>query len=296
MEGVSTLEKVTWPFQLLGLQNFSLKNVEKTSKSKVFLEKFSFLTLFWIGWASIFALFLVDDFKKPSEFKNYLYIIFKFLNFVNYSSAVFIAVIFSVVKHSKLVSFFQKSNQVTNYCLHEFNHSLKFHRFKSHFAIFYVFKIIYFSLVTLYIPFPKNSGIVDEFVKPIFWIIETICLDAFTFRFYFYVRIVNFHLENLSELVRGKFGKVRSDSFKISATNSNEKRRIAILRKIYLLLREMADCINDSMGLIFSIQLFMLIVNIVRFGYEFFINIDGATSTFESIFCEFCLIEAIKWS
>lgn len=292
MENISTLNKLTWPFQVLGLQCFSLKNFSKKPSGY-----FCFVTVFWIVWASAFVAFTFEDFKiTTSANVNYLSLVIKFSNFTNYSTSIFICVTSTYLNHSKLMEFFRNSERISNLFLYEFNYKINFRRMKKGLIVSYLLYLIFFTTLPYFLTFFEGTEIYTRYVKPTFWLIIGIYIQIIVIRFSFYVRVVNFLLKILADLIRENFSKSQLpkpdvkgkfvEVWKVCPNNYLENRKVVVLRKIYLMIKEMADCINETMGLIIFIRLFMVITNMIRFGYDFLSDIYGSVSSLSSIWCK----------
>jgi hypothetical protein len=271
MEHISVLDKLSWPFQFLGLQCFSLKNLKGKNPS-VF---YRIIGTLWIIWAFLFAGLAYSDFKNTNFDKiNYLNLVIKFFNFVNYSASIFICVISTYLNHGKLIEFFRNAEKVSNFCFCEFNYKVNFGLMKKSLITSYIFHVAYFTTLLQFLSFFKGTDIFNQIIKPTFWLIIAIYIQMIVMRFNFYVRVVNFLLKTSSDLIREHFLKVKlQDSniieksvniWKVSSNFYLEKRKVVVLRKIYLLIKEMSDCINSTMGVIIFLRLFMVTTNMIR--------------------------------
>jgi hypothetical protein len=121
MEEISKLNKFTFPFQLLGLQNFSLKESPNLRYPK---RVFYVVILLMIFIAVSFFLTLVEDvirlFLTETNFVNMM-VVFVFM--VNYFTIIFFAVTFTVCDHLKLERFFVKFRKVLELFGGDFNFS-----------------------------------------------------------------------------------------------------------------------------------------------------------------------------
>lgn len=298
MEYITVLNKFTWPFQFLGLQNVSLNNVNQNSDPKYPSRWFNLVVFFWILWASVFSAFIFYDFKETSgAHMNYLNLVIKFLNFANYSTSIFIAVFSSFKNHSKLVNFFRKAEQISNYFSNEFNYKVNFAKMKKPLAVCYFLYFILFVSLSQFLGYFKQEDAYNKFIKPSFWMIIAIYIQVIVMRFNFYVRVVNFLLESLTDLVKENFlcnhnkfdGKMEIiEVRKICPNEFIERSKVITIRKIYSLIKDMANIINQTMGLVVFLRIFMIITNMIRYGYDFLSDIYGSVDTLSNIICEFC--------
>mgnify|MGYP007092098337 CR=1 FL=1 len=103
-------------------------------------------------------------------------------------------------------------------------------------------------------------------------------------RFLFFVLIVNFHLENLRVLVEdfycGVFSTMelgddmRYKSWRV-LPKVDLKQRVQALGKIFKMIKRMADCVNESMGILILLVLLSSVTNIMRFGYRGMMALAG---------------------
>lgn len=296
MQNISVLEKFTWPFQILGLQLFTLKSLNKNSKypSKLF----TIFGIFWIAYSLTILIFIYKDFyavfQKAKANENYLSIVFSFINFVNFSITVLIGVALTFRDHSKFVDFFLKLEKISQLYHFEFDYKIKFKPMKKSLVISYFFFLMYnVCRLAMLVHSFKGSGVYFVLVRPICWTTISVTVQMSVMRFNFYVSVINFLLQTSADLIRENFSNRHIERterlvkvWKVSPLDYQQNMQIKTIRKIYLLTREMADCINKTMGVIIFLRLFMISLYMIKYGYDIFSDISGAFASVGKIYCE----------
>jgi hypothetical protein len=274
MENISTLDKFSWPFQVIGLQCFSLQNINTLNKRKY---KHGIFIFFLLIWLIFFGLLSVYEFNiSTSNVSNYLGFVITFMNYINYNTSIGLSFIQTYLKHHKLVKFFQNSAKISSYCETEFHYKTNFSSMKRKLMIWIIIYFTYFSIFC-YQKFSVSSrnNIIEDYILPIFWVQVVILINMVVFRFNFYVQIINFHLEDMKTLIQEHFAndfnisaKFGDEILKIRSNRSIERKKVYVLRKMYLLLKEMGSIVDETMGLIVFLRLFMVSTHFIRFGYK----------------------------
>lgn len=297
MKNISVLDKFTWTFQVFGLQSFSIKNIEKKKEKNYPSRFYCIYTMILLTWASVFAYLTINEFRHSApKMSNHLSLVIKFVNYGNYIISLYLCLILSFFKYRQLVKFFKNSAKVSLHCFTEFGHKENFKTTKREliklmtiYATF--FAILFYQIITADF---GDSGIVGRLILPMFWQIVAVFIEIIVFRFNFYVRIINFHLKVMCDLIRGNFinelkipaEKIIFEKWKVPPNKFVELRKVVALRKNYLLLREMSELVNETMGFIMFLRLFMVSTNIIRFGYDFLSDINGSVATFGKVWCK----------
>lgn len=292
---ISILNKFTWPFQISGLQNFSFSIVNEKVNSKYPSKVFCFIASCWIIYAFFFLDFVYQEFVNNDEKQNnFLSIVIEFLNFVNSSSAIFVAVILTLFYNSKLVNFFKKSTEVSKISFYEFNYNINFGEMKKVLYFSYFLNLTYFVALTQYLGYFRGSDFFIQFVKPTSSLIFSIFSQIIILRFSFYVRIVNFHLDNLCNLIEKHYNvdsiqklEVTVKNFQDTKIDLKKRYKVDLLRRIFFLIKEMSEIINESMGFVILLRIFPIITNMIQFGYNFLSDIYGSVDTLEEVLCKF---------
>lgn len=298
MNNISVLDIFSKVFQILCLQCFSLKSVNEKTKGKYPSIYYTVYIIFILAGSTVFAFMGYKNFSSTSKADNYLNLVIKFLNFANYFGSIFFCLIFTFVKNLKLLRFFQLSTKIANLCSTEFNHDINFKKLRKPLAVpLILYSLLFIVLFFRLAKFSVSSGIFVDVVEPVCWLIIVVFIFAIVFRFYFYVCIVNFHLEVLRVLITENFSSESEQTvfdrktMQIMRVYSNmhlKRGKIVVLRKIYMMIKEMASCVNETMGFAILLRLLMIISNMIRFGYDFLRNISESVSTLGNIWCKSC--------
>lgn len=299
MENIPSLNKFTLVFQIFGLQYFSLKELNGKPATKYPNGFFQVQAVLWIILSFTFFAFTFEDYRAtPTDpDANFLNIIIKFLNSTNYSTSISICVIFTFLTHSKLTKFFNIADEISSSFFAEFDFKVNFKQIKLISSLSYLVTLPYVITLSQYLQFFQGVNFYDQFIRPTMWFLIGIHIIIYVLRFNFYVQILNLLLTCLKSLIRENFSrkiffnsKIKKKSFevwKICPNDFTENKKIVTMRKIYLLIKEMADIINDTMGFIVFMHLFIIITNVIRFGHEFLSDIYGSVETLSKVFCEF---------
>lgn len=279
MADVTVLDKFTWQFQILGLQFFSIKNLHEDSKIKKFPSLCRcFLMIFWIILVTV-LIYIAHEKSNILATKNLLSLVVRFTNYIAGIIAMYYCLFSSFMQHSKLETFFLKSKQISKLFSDEFNHQSDFREMRKSLIIFTLINLSY----SINISYQYTKTAFENFddlvliLHSIFHSINEVFLTFFIFRFYFYVSIVVFHLKEMKILMCKSF----NDDFEISngkiikvwtvnsqkLTHRNDEKNILVLRKVYYLIKEMADIVNDTMGFLVLLQMLMFISTVILYGF-----------------------------
>lgn len=290
MADVSVLNKFTFIFQLFGLQSFSLteKGNEKYPKP---------LQCLFLAFCMICATLLIIvsriELHVLLSYTNVLDLVIGFLTYANYIFSIYYCLISSFSKRSKFIGFFWKSQQISKLCFDEFIHKIDFRKLSKRLTIL----TLLFFLLFLYL-LQYNSRVALE--EPeyayllLFLAIREFFSNVIIFRFYFYVSIVELHLKEIeimmSEFFNDNFEAPKARPVGAWTVNSkpivritSETRKLLMIRKKYLLIKKMANDVDDTMGFIILLRLFMFVSFLIRFGYIFLKKITGMMAGWSEI-------------
>lgn len=273
------------PFQLIGLQCFSIRNLDTKGSHKYPSIYYNIYLVVLLVGTTGFGVFNSNNYTKlPASGGNYLHVVIKFINFINYALTIYLALMLSFVKHSTLVKFFLNSSKICDLCAVEFNYQINFRRMIRQLAltmlipIFILIKLFY----DLVVPVEGSFGTPGHLRNIIWWLVA-IFIYMIVLRFNYHVSVVNFHLEVLNELIEETFPdesktvidwKSAVKTIKVHPMSYLIRIKIKTLKKIFMLIKEMSDCVNETMGFIILLRLLMIITNMIRFGYDFLKNIS----------------------
>lgn len=278
------LDKFFKPFQFIGLQCFSVKNIKKESNKKYPLIYYNIYLVVLVIWTTSFGALNYNRYTNLNS-SNYLHVVIKFINFVNYALSIYLTLLVSFFRHSTLVKFFTNSSQIIDLCLLEFNYKIDFRKIVKELGVsMLVLAVILAKLFyDLVVTSKGNFGTLSHLLSTFWWLIA-IFIYMIVLRFNFHVCLVNFHLTVLNEIIMEHFSYSRDDvvhdwkstvkTLKVYPINYIKRMKIIGLKKILMLIKEMSNCVNETMGLIILLRLMMIITNMIRFGYDFLKNIS----------------------
>jgi hypothetical protein len=274
-------------FQIFGYQFFTINSVITKEKSKYssIIVKVHFLILL-IVYFGAFLLFNQLIFRWISKESNYfnsmLIILSDILIFLIVLSGLFT----TIIKNSFLINFFECSQMISVQFENDFNRKFNFKIIqRDNVAIFLIYLVIFFAKLLN----PEFLRLYDDSVS--YQIRLSLCCDFFLdfccqlyiYRFAFYVRIINFHLQNIKTIFSEEFSSHRmypnSSLIHISLRN-NEKTMILKLEKSFKLIKMMVGCVSESMGFVLLLVVSLNILNILRDVYELFVEIASQNEFF----------------
>lgn len=283
MENVSNLDKFFKLFQFIGLQCFSLNHL--ITDRKYPSVYYRFYLMFLLSWITTFGVWNFNNYIKNTS-NNYLHVIIKFLNFVNYVSSINVCLLLSFFQHQQLLRFFSNSEKISIMSFNQFNHKTNFKKFKQNVTFWLIgFAMLLVKLFyDLFYSLGFSGNFSDYFESSCWWLIA-VFVYAIVLRFNFYVRLINFHLSLVNCLIRENFLNKLSEvpvltGKKIQLVKMHPqkyvlRKQILTLRKIFILIREMANIVNSTMGFLILMRLVMIITNMIRFGYDLLRNISA---------------------
>jgi hypothetical protein len=273
MENISTLNRLTWPFQLMGLQNLQLNILGKPSTSK-YPSTFYFIVIsFWVVLnttfiASFAGLFVKAHLENQGNLKRLMLVLTYYSEFV----LIYIALSQTFFKHQKTVDFYRKSQEIVRLFYTEFAWVVEFSKFKRRVMIVNLVTCVCFvGFVTQeYFEDVKNH---DSFQIVLLYLVKVNC-EFMLLKFYFSVYLVKFFLESLNLVIKKDLVKFNPNSrvkfLKIFPINDSERRKILMIRKIYIIITKIADIVDETMGMIVFAQLIVFVLDMIEFGYAFY--------------------------
>lgn len=279
MESISDLDIIFKPFQFFGLQCFSVKSLDKGRKKQYPSIYYNLYILIWIIWVVSFV--VLRNLTITSVAKSDFHAGVDFINYVNYVATIGISLILSVFKNSKLNQFFRHSLKISTLCSFEFDYKTNFSKLTRTLALPMLAVGIFLvaAFIKLIVVPSHNSGSIQDFVIPSFWWLFQAFVCMILLRFCVYVSVVNFHLKDLGNLISETFlfeqpfeWKKSTQVTKINANFYLERRQTIVLRRILMMIKEMASYVDDTMGLLVLLRLLMVITKMITFGFDFLRN------------------------
>lgn len=250
----------------MGLQCFSLKSFNLKGKSVSAFQKIYLIAILVLSLACT-CCWLQMGFDYVNPLNSVLNIIMALLMVLGSGTSLVV----SYWKHHVLVDFFQKSQTISTLTKLEFNSDIHFEKLNhdmNKMMCKFIFNIISLKLIYVILVFYNENNF---FYSLLISLIPSLVINVAVLRFGFYVCIINFHLKSLKSLIFHHFcHSIITQNIERNHRN-RIKNKILKLRKIYSLIEVMAKNVNDSLGLTVLFFLCLLIVSLLRYGYEAFV-------------------------
>lgn len=111
-------------------------------------------------------------------------------------------------------------------------------------------------------------------------------------KFYFYVQIVNFHLDIVRLNIRKKLQQITSATplLQVLSAHCLNPEEVVVVRKIYTMIREMSRRVNNALGLVITFIFILSCITAIRNGYKLFRFVDENST--ENIFGTFLFVKS----
>jgi hypothetical protein len=210
MEKVSALENYTKPFQIVGLQSFSLEDIEEQKSHQGHSLVHKIKTLILLVFGNFFAYFLYIHFHKTlEETNNSLEISVTFVSYVIFYFLLNGCIFLSFTKFSYMEKVFLTASNISALCVSEFNIKINYKRKRLGFSVLFLLFVLNIGYQMIYIfPYDYYSKLNTSRLFAIsdfsVWYLMRITFILIDIRYWFYIEIVNLNLETLAKLVREK--------------------------------------------------------------------------------------------
>lgn len=275
MENIEVLDNCTKPFQLIGLQCFSLKSLGNKKKPKypsAYATIYLLIVLIILSSTLGFFIRVTSNDDENARAENNLNAIVKYLTKVLLVVTIYSSFILSYFHNFRLMEFFRISQKICSISFYEFNFKISFTKLSKNLVRFWtIFTVLFLILMAFVVS-------VYHFIqKPMHGIIMSLIpitiFHMIIIRFGFYVCIVNYHLEVLSGLIARNFRNGLSKKNQNLFSINDPKRKLLALRKIYMLIEEMTSHVNDTLGISLMLMLVLITTAAIRLGYRMFMVI-----------------------
>lgn len=285
MDSISILNNSTKLFQFCGLQCFSLNSLdEQKSRKYPPPERIIFIILsFTIIGLSYWNFFYTTDAthtELESAAKNNLIAITRIALEIFQVSAFVLSLTLSFFKNRHLVMFFQNAKEISDIFSSDLNYKISYGKLRKHLWLVLVISLLPLLSNFSFVLFNYFRGSSDTNIELLVYFIPLIFHRLLFARFYFFVAILNHHLEALVVLISRKIpiDALTRDFIEIPTLKDFERknfREIRAFTRVYLLMKEMARQVNDSMAFILLVLILMFVIESTRFGYQTFMYIFG---------------------
>jgi hypothetical protein len=265
MVDISVLNIFFLPFQILGLQTFTLRNIKKSVKSKYPGIIFILVHLCWIAIAIAFTYFSYESIVLVlTVIKNFVDLTLQRVSVYYYFLIIFNAVIATIWNHSKLFKFFKNFQELLSIFDAKLNCSVNLKRLMKSFVISFIVLALASSCYVYNVATAPWSAFT-------MFICARIYSQFIPLKFNYLVQIVNFSLDLLIKTIDQNLKdkhqvKVTAGKWKICPQNFVYQHKIVAMRRIYQLIKEMEKFVNDSMGYLMLLQIFIVSVEMINFG------------------------------
>lgn len=276
--------------ELTGLQYFSLKTISKENfkQRPSVLRLVQMLFLLTVITSSV-VIFIISDhshYAARLSAKNVMMYAIQHSMNINLVLVAGSCLVQSFVSTRSTKKIFLNLREISELCFRDFKVPFDFVALKRASWKRFFFMIIGFSIMhgALALNYSKQP---DVMLQIAFGTLPMLFLNFVSMKFIFYVNLVNFELNLLGHLMKNIFKPktlrvydLISVKTLISVDPHNVKlRKLQTARKIYNLIYETGNLVNDSNGLTVLIFLTSFVIALTASGYEIFVIIIGDLET-----------------
>lgn len=277
METISNLDGCMKIFQVLGLQCFSLKHLRDKRVAKLIYYRIYIICIALVLTATFWGYL---EFTKSQQVQfealaeNSMIVVTKILQSAIQWAAGYSCLILSFLRGHKMLEFFSNSEKISMLCHREFNYNICYGDMKKHLRRMITgLTLIFLSYLSLQLALNYQKPNVELLVDYVLLKLPFIFIRIVYVRFYFYVYIVNAHLKVLQTLIAQIVSNAsiseRSNVIQVRL-QINTRKKFLTCGKIYILIEEMASCINDQFGVPMVLLILLPIFVFIRLGYHLF--------------------------
>lgn len=276
------------PFQVFGLQYFSVKTLstenESTMPSLAYTIYFFLAFIVLTGQMAIFGYFAMSDVDETLSAKTVVNYFVQHSMYIGLFIIIWVSLIQAYASTPLTKKFFLNSVQISKMCAKDFDFLVDHEQIRRKvlklFLLFIVFFFTFQCLMCWYeIGFEQSSVFVRTFSS----ILPLVFLNVAGFKFIFLVKSINFYLEAVADItlkVLKPFMTIGEnfDFFMVVKTkkpSSELSKKIKNLRQIYNVINENAEIANRSMGATVLTVFTVMVTVITASGYRIFLAIVG---------------------
>lgn len=275
MDSISSLNNCSRIYQVLGLQCFSLNIVDEKKEKKypsigrtIYLLVITII-ITYINWAYFESINSKTVYAETIQENNLVYVIKVSLAILQVAVGI-VTLLSSYFKHSRLQEFFMNSEKISDIYLRELSYRVDYKKFKTHLEIVTVVCVVLFAIyIIIGISLFRNVPL-GEFIFGLLFILPLLFHLMMHVRFYFYVATVNFHVKILRSLILRCLEPTLDFVGLRKVITQRNSREVVAWKKVYVLLKDMANDVNDSQGFTVLCLISIIIINITRFGYQLY--------------------------
>lgn len=284
-------------FEILGLQYFSLKSLKKenvTARPSIFRFLYMLVLVTIISALMIcFIMFRTIPMDQKVTAKNAL--TFAIQNMISVCIILVVCISFlqSFVSTPLVKRIFLNSKEIAELVYNDFRIFIDLNKMRKatwrRLSIMLVFLCtVHGSITSVHLHSMKDVLFMFVLILPILFLL------MISFKFVFYVRMVNIELKLLKNILDEIYTQLKLNqtrifvlptALKIEEPPSEDRlQKLIVARRIYNLIYENGLLINSSNGLTILILLMTLVVTLTASGYELFVIMVGGLSK-DGIIC-----------
>lgn len=280
MECLSALKNCFKIFEIVGLQFFTLNSSDKMITGQ---HSRCFKLLIVAAWMLILpglVVFLIPSYIDPNIEKSAISIIVVVVINVSTTTAVILTPVLSFFKNSQLKKFFINAQKTSEICSQELYFNVNYQNLKRPLNKFMIiFLSLYAILIFTLIADFTGSQALSTLLMTVVTLIPIFFTHLIVLRFNFYVQVINFLLNVLKQLVLKNLSKEKDNSAPTQVVtvtkNIDDLQKIIALRKIYILIREMAQIVSGVMGIPILLELIVSTTGLTKNLFTFALIIVG---------------------
>lgn len=295
--------------EVMGLQHFSLKTLTKESFKKPMStsRKIYFLFVLVLFLALMFACLVINRLNpvKHVTAKNILMLAIRNTTTFGLLIITVISIIQAYATTKSVEKLFLNTKELATLCLKEYHLFIDFKKIKK--LVWRQIACIILFVIALHLvlaPFEERKFSLDILILTLFRPVPVFFLMMISFKFTFYVEMVNNQLkflENLTKSINDFNSAELENKLMISVApvhqqwNEDLMNKLQTAWKIYNLIYENGGLINKSHGLTILAMLTVLVIALTASGYEIFVLIigDNKSIKFSKIIYVFTIAIAI---
>jgi hypothetical protein len=272
-------------FELLGLQYFSLREltVDNLKKRPTFLRAIFMLILVTIVCSLMIFVVNSDNPEVEGKVTAKNVVMFAIKRSFNLGMILVCcsSIVQSFVSTKKIKKVFMNIRQVVKIVQSEFDVCVDFKRFKISALKKLWFLLIFFATIhaSVTLVYWNEENL---FIRTFLGAIPVVFLLIVVYKILFFIALINYQLELLSEIVKDIFQYhpikiIENINFHLTSVKTVEDplEKLRSARKIFNIIFESGALINSSNGFTILIMLITLVISLTVSGYEVFIIIVG---------------------
>lgn len=277
-------------FQICGLQYFAINTLscdnQKKGPSKFYKVYFVLVFVILTGQMAIFASVASAQYiDMPLNAKTVINYIIQHSMYIGLIIIICVSLIQSYTSTTLLKMFYLNYIEIARICVTSFRHRIDHQRIHKEIFKFFLFVMsFYFGAHCIVNTYELST--VGFSSKNLLSFMPLVFLDITVFKFIFCVKLVNFQIEKICELLTDIFSPPLSiiDNVNIYVKPRNSLKlkkkfemsiKIKNLKRIYYIVVENCDIINRSMGFTVLCIVSVMVIVITSSGYQIFLTVLG---------------------